>query len=197
MDLLKNDPFSRRIFLSAWNSADLDKTCLPPCHISIQFFVEEIDNMKHLSGHMYQRSADWFLGEPFNILSYRFIMISKFPPYVIEKSGVPYLFSKLFGEDMSGIAMYPFIFLKKTKLEDPDIYYHELIHIEQFKETLGLGFYVIFVCDFVYSLIKYRNLSKAYRSLLSEKEAYAHMYDREYLVSGRRRYKWLFPKKNK
>lgn len=70
LDLLKNDPFSRRIFLSAWNPADLDKTCLPPCHVSVQFFVEEIDNIKHLSGHMYQRSADWFLGEPFNILSY-------------------------------------------------------------------------------------------------------------------------------
>jgi dihydrofolate reductase/thymidylate synthase len=70
LDLLRNDPFSRRIFLSAWNSADLDKTCLPPCHVSIQFYVEEIDKIKYLSGHMYQRSADWFLGEPFNILSY-------------------------------------------------------------------------------------------------------------------------------
>ena len=37
LDLLKNDPFSRRIFLSAWNSVNLDKTCLPPCHVSIQF----------------------------------------------------------------------------------------------------------------------------------------------------------------
>ena len=71
LDLLKNDPYSRRIFLSAWNSADLDKTCLPPCHVSIQFFVEnDDDDTKYLSGHMYQRSADWFLGEPFNILSY-------------------------------------------------------------------------------------------------------------------------------
>ena len=70
LNLLKTDPFSRRIFLSAWNSADLDKTCLPPCHVSIQFFVEEKNGAKYLSGHMYQRSADWFLGEPFNILSY-------------------------------------------------------------------------------------------------------------------------------
>jgi len=70
LDLLKNDPFSRRIIISAWNSSDLNKTCLPPCHVSIQFFVEEINNIKYLSGHMYQRSADWFLGEPFNILSY-------------------------------------------------------------------------------------------------------------------------------
>ena len=70
LNLLKNDPFSRRIFLSAWNSADLENTCLPPCHVSIQFYVTEKNNKKYLSGHMYQRSADWFLGEPFNILSY-------------------------------------------------------------------------------------------------------------------------------
>ena len=74
IDLLKNDPFSRRIFLSAWNPKDLKKTCLPPCHVSIQFYVEEINNVKHLSGHMYQRSADWFLGEPFNILSYSILI---------------------------------------------------------------------------------------------------------------------------
>jgi len=74
LDLLKNDPFSRRIFLSAWNSNNLDKTCLPPCHVSIQFFVEEIEGIKYLSGHMYQRSADWFLGEPFNILSYAILV---------------------------------------------------------------------------------------------------------------------------
>jgi thymidylate synthase len=70
LNLLKFEPYSRRIFLSAWNPKDLYKTCLPPCHVSIQFFVEEIENIKYLSGHMYQRSADWFLGEPFNILSY-------------------------------------------------------------------------------------------------------------------------------
>lgn len=74
LNLLKTDPFSRRIFLSAWNSADLLKTCLPPCHVSIQFYVEEIENIKYLSGHMYQRSADWFLGEPFNILSYSILI---------------------------------------------------------------------------------------------------------------------------
>jgi dihydrofolate reductase / thymidylate synthase len=74
LNLLKTDPYSRRIFLSAWNSADLDKTCLPPCHVSIQFFVEEINGMNYLSGHMYQRSADWFLGEPFNILSYTILI---------------------------------------------------------------------------------------------------------------------------
>ena len=65
--LLKTDPYSRRIFLSAWNPVDLDKTVLPPCHVSVQFYV---DNDRGLSCHMYQRSCDVFLGLPFNIFSY-------------------------------------------------------------------------------------------------------------------------------
>jgi thymidylate synthase len=67
INLLKNDPFSRRIFLSAWNPLDLDKTVLPPCHVSAQFYV---DSNRGLSCHMYQRSCDVFLGLPFNIFSY-------------------------------------------------------------------------------------------------------------------------------
>ena len=65
--LLKTYPMSRRIFLSAWNPCDLDKTVLPPCHVSCQFYV---DNNKGLSCHLYQRSCDMFLGVPWNILSY-------------------------------------------------------------------------------------------------------------------------------
>lgn len=67
---LKNDPFSRRIVLSAWNPKDLDKMALPPCHFQVQFYVEEKSGFKYLSCHMYQRSQDEFLGCPFNIFSY-------------------------------------------------------------------------------------------------------------------------------
>jgi dihydrofolate reductase / thymidylate synthase len=71
LDLLRNDPYSRRIFLSAWNPTDLRNTVLPPCHVSAQFYVEQdAYGVKHLSCHMYQRSCDLFLGEPWNILSY-------------------------------------------------------------------------------------------------------------------------------
>ena len=66
IDLIKNDPFSRRIFMSAWNPPDMYKMCLPPCHVNYQFYV---GSDRTLSCQMYQRSADVFLGLPFNIAS--------------------------------------------------------------------------------------------------------------------------------
>lgn len=70
IDELQKNPFSRRIFLSAWNASDIDKMALAPCHVSAQFYVEEIDGKRYLNCHMYQRSVDVFLGLPFNIFSY-------------------------------------------------------------------------------------------------------------------------------
>ena len=66
VDTIKNDPNCRRIIVSAWNVADLDNMNLPPCHAFFQFYVA---NGK-LSLQLYQRSADTFLGVPFNIASY-------------------------------------------------------------------------------------------------------------------------------
>ncbi len=64
---IKKDPFSRRHIVTAWNPSDVDFAALPPCHVLFQFYVS---NDKRLSCHMYQRSADIFLGVPFNIASY-------------------------------------------------------------------------------------------------------------------------------
>ena len=66
VDLIKNNPDSRRIIVSAWNVADVEKMALPPCHTLFQFYVAE----GKLSCMLYQRSADTFLGVPFNIASY-------------------------------------------------------------------------------------------------------------------------------
>ena len=67
---IKEDPDSRRIIVSAWNVADLNHMNLPPCHLLFQFYVAE----GKLSLQLYQRSADTFLGVPFNIASYALLL---------------------------------------------------------------------------------------------------------------------------
>jgi thymidylate synthase len=66
IELIKHNPDSRRIIVSAWNVGELDKMALPPCHTFFQFYVAD----NKLSCQLYQRSADIFLGVPFNIASY-------------------------------------------------------------------------------------------------------------------------------
>ena len=66
VDDLKNNPDSRRIIVSAWNVGEIEQMALPPCHAFFQFYVAD----GKLSCQLYQRSADIFLGVPFNIASY-------------------------------------------------------------------------------------------------------------------------------
>ncbi|MBT6724928.1 MAG: thymidylate synthase [Planctomycetaceae bacterium] len=66
IEQIKTNPDSRRMIVSAWNVGDIDKMALPPCHLLFQFYVAE----GKLSCQLYQRSADVFLGVPFNIASY-------------------------------------------------------------------------------------------------------------------------------
>jgi thymidylate synthase len=71
IDQIKNNPNSRRLMVSAWNVADVDNMALPPCHCLFQFYVAD----GKLSCQLYQRSADTFLGVPFNIASYALLTI--------------------------------------------------------------------------------------------------------------------------
>ena len=66
LDLIKHHPDSRRMIVSAWNPAEVEKMALPPCHALFQFYVAD----DKLSCQLYQRSCDMFLGVPFNIASY-------------------------------------------------------------------------------------------------------------------------------
>jgi thymidylate synthase len=68
---IKSTPQSRRLIVSAWNPAEIDKMALPPCHVLFQFYVQEGE----LSCQLYQRSADLFLGVPFNIASYSLLTL--------------------------------------------------------------------------------------------------------------------------
>ncbi len=70
VDLIKNHPDSRRMVVSAWNPAEIDEMALPPCHCLFQFYVAD----GKLSLQLYQRSADTFLGVPFNIASYALLL---------------------------------------------------------------------------------------------------------------------------
>jgi thymidylate synthase len=72
LDTIRRDPDSRRIIVTAWNPADLPKMALSPCHCLFQFYVAE----GRLSCQLYQRSADVFLGVPFNIASYALLTVA-------------------------------------------------------------------------------------------------------------------------
>jgi thymidylate synthase len=71
IEQIKTNPNSRRLIISAWNVADIDNMALPPCHCLFQFYVAE----GKLSCQLYQRSADIFLGVPFNIASYSILTL--------------------------------------------------------------------------------------------------------------------------
>jgi thymidylate synthase len=71
IERIRRTPDSRRLIVSAWNVADIERMALPPCHLMFQFYVAE----GRLSCQMYQRSADVFLGVPFNIASYALLTL--------------------------------------------------------------------------------------------------------------------------
>jgi len=90
VDSLQGDPDSRRHIISSWNVGELDKMALPPCHVFFQFYISE----GKLSCQLYQRSADIFLGVPFNIASYSMLLMM-----VAQVTGLePYEFVHTLGD---------------------------------------------------------------------------------------------------
>ena len=114
---LKNTPYSRRHIVTAWNPGELEDMALPPCHALFQFHVSERpDGVKELSCQLYQRSADMFLGVPFNIASYALLT------YIIA--------------DHVGMVPGDFVWTGG----DCHIYTN---HLEQVKKQLGIGLYPV------------------------------------------------------
>ena len=107
LDTIRNNPESRRIIVNAWNPAELDQACLPPCHVLFQLHPRS-DGTLHMT--MYQRSCDMFLGVPFNIASYALLLE---------------LFAAWTGRIAATLTMY---------LADAHIYVN---HIEQVTEQLS------------------------------------------------------------
>ena len=92
---LKDNPDGRRHILSAWNVNELDKMALPPCHVMSQYYISN----GTISCHMYQRSADMFLGVPFNIASYALLLsilgniLDLKPKYFVHSFGDAHIYS--------------------------------------------------------------------------------------------------------
>ncbi len=116
INLLKTDPFSRRIMMTDYNPSDSDKGCLVCCHgIVVQFYVEEINEIKYLSTHMFQRSGDFFLGIPINILSYSILTyiialkVDMKPKELIMSFGDAHIYSNHFDQISEQLQREPLV----------------------------------------------------------------------------------------
>ena len=122
VETIKHNPDSRRIIVSAWNVADLDNMNLPPCHAFFQFYVAN----GRLSLQMYQRSADIFLGVPFNIASYALLthMIAQQCDLEVGEfiwtGGDAHIYSNHFEQVKEQLSREPYPYPKLTILRKPE-----------------------------------------------------------------------------
>ena len=117
---LKANPDGRRHILSAWNVNELDKMALPPCHVMSQYYISN----GTISCHMYQRSADMFLGVPFNIASYALLLsilgniLDLKPKYFVHSFGDAHIYSNSIKQVKEQLSREP---LPLPKLKMPNI----------------------------------------------------------------------------
>ena len=134
VESLKTTPHSRRHIVSAWNLADVDDMALPPCHCLFQFFVAE----GRLSCQLYQRSADVFLGVPFNIASYALLtmMVAKVtglePGEFVHTLGDAHLYLNHLDQAREQLTREPYPFPNLTLADKRDLFSFDY---EDFKVT--------------------------------------------------------------
>jgi len=142
LELLKKNPDSRRIIVSAWNVADLDYMALPPCHALFQFYVAD----GRLSCQLYQRSSDMFLGVPFNITSYALLTHMMAQQAGLEvgdfvwTSGDTHIYSNHFEQVKKQLAREPFPFpaLKLNKAKSLFDYGPEDFEVVDYQHHTGI-----------------------------------------------------------
>lgn len=141
MDQIRNDPYSRRIILSAWNVGELYKMALPPCHLLCQFYVEDTFEGKTLSCQLYQRSADMFLGVPFNIAEYSILTMmlaqqaGMNPGKFIWVGGDCHIYENHVDQVTEQLHRMPYPFPRMwiTKAKDMFSYSYEDFHLEDYQ----------------------------------------------------------------
>lgn len=128
VEAIRKNPNSRRHIVSAWNPADVEDMALPPCHCLFQFFVAD----GKLSCQLYQRSADVFLGVPFNIASYALLtmMVAKVtglqPGEFVHTFGDAHLYLNHLDQAKTQLAREPYAFPTMTLADKDDLFAFEL-----------------------------------------------------------------------
>ena len=132
LEQLRSDPDSRRIIVSAWNVSDLDAMALAPCHAFFQFYVAD----GRLSCQLYQRSADLFLGVPFNIASYALLTHMVAQQVDLEvgdfiwTGGDCHIYANHLGQGREQLTHEPLAFPQLNLRRAPDLFSYEYADIE-------------------------------------------------------------------
>jgi len=125
IETIKNDPTNRRILVSSWDGSEIEQLNLPPCHVMYQFYTHGNGG---LSLFVYQRSADWFLGVPFNIASYSLLLLivckltGRFPESLTYQFGDVHLYENQFNAAEIQLGRVPYDF--------PEVYVNDLDGLE-------------------------------------------------------------------
>ncbi|QNV40376.1 thymidylate synthase [Rothia amarae] len=140
---LKTNPDSRRHIVSAWNPAEVDSMALPPCHALFQFYVKHVDDgPDELSCQLYQRSADMFLGVPFNIASYALLTyiiaeeVGMVPSEFVWTGGDCHIYSNHFEQVKEQLSREPYPYPRliiKNKKPSLDQYEFEDFELEDYR----------------------------------------------------------------